>query len=101
MISLEPSWEDLGEIVAQHISQSNIQANVKTELQKTVLQMANIAHYARKHQVQEKIRNGELSPSEAPIWATDNFDPLCPKCKKLIDGCYGGCLACDLADDLA
>lgn len=31
----------------------------------------------------------------------DNFDPLCPKCKKVIDGCYGGCLACDLADDLA
>ncbi len=29
------------------------------------------------------------------------FDPLCPKCKKPIDGCYGGCLACDLADDLA
>ena len=31
----------------------------------------------------------------------DNFDPLCPKCKKVIDGCYGGCLACDLDDDLA
>lgn len=28
-----------------------------------------------------------------------DFDPLCPKCKRLIDGCYGGCLACDLEDD--
>ena len=102
MISLEPSWEDLGEIVAIAISQSNnMKANVKTELQKTVLQMASIAHHARKHQIQEKLRNGELSPSEAPIWAIDNFDPLCPKCKKPIDGCYGGCLACDLDDDLA
>lgn len=25
----------------------------------------------------------------------DDFDPFCPKCGKLIDGCYGGCLACD------
>lgn len=24
-----------------------------------------------------------------------DFDPLCPKCRKPIDGCYGGCLACD------
>lgn len=25
----------------------------------------------------------------------DDIDPLCPKCRKPIDGCYGGCLACD------
>ena len=25
----------------------------------------------------------------------DDFDPFCSKCGKLIDGAYGGCLACD------
>lgn len=99
MISLEPSWEALGEIVAEHISQSNMRADLKTELQKTVLQMASIAHHARKHQIQEKIRNGDLSPSEAPSWAADNLYLLCSKCERLIDvGSY--CVACDLDDDL-
>lgn len=28
----------------------------------------------------------------------DSFDDICTKCGKLIDGCYGGCLACDLDD---
>jgi len=26
---------------------------------------------------------------------TDDIDPFCPKCRKPIDGAFGGCLACD------
>jgi hypothetical protein len=25
----------------------------------------------------------------------DDIDPICPKCRKPIDGCFGGCVACD------
>jgi hypothetical protein len=32
----------------------------------------------------------------ATIAGADDIDPFCPKCQKPIDGCYGGCLACDL-----
>lgn len=30
---------------------------------------------------------------------TGNADSHCQQCKKPIDGCYGGCLACDLKDE--
>ena len=28
-----------------------------------------------------------------------DFDDICSKCGQLLDGCYGGCLACDMDDD--
>ena len=28
-----------------------------------------------------------------------DFDDICTKCGKLVDGCYGGCLACDLNEE--
>ena len=30
---------------------------------------------------------------------TVNDDDTCSKCGQLLDGCYGGCLACDMDDD--
>jgi hypothetical protein len=38
--------------------------------------------------------------TEAAAYAVDgDVDPLCDKCHKPIDGCYGGCLACDMKDE--
>jgi hypothetical protein len=63
----------MGEIVAEHIGQSNMLPSVKSELSKIVLQMASIAHHARAHQLQEKLRNGEMNESELPSWALESF----------------------------
>ncbi len=73
MISLEPSWQELGGIVAEHICQSNIPTEIKAELGRVIFQMANIAHHARVHQLLQRYRDGEVSKGELPSWALESF----------------------------
>lgn len=73
MISLEPSWRELGGVVAEHICQSNIPTEIKAELGRVIFQMATIAHHARVHQLLQRYRDGEASKGELPGWALENL----------------------------
>jgi hypothetical protein len=73
MISVEPSWEAVGDVVAEEILQSDIPFHIKGDVVTIVLHIASIAHHARVHHFQEQLRNGELSPDEVPIWALENL----------------------------
>jgi len=39
---------------------------------------------------------GIVLPEIDAFAPADDIDPICPKCRKPIDGCYGGCVVCDL-----
>jgi hypothetical protein len=42
---------------------------------------------------------GIVEPERDAFAPPDDIDPICPKCQKPIDGCYGGCLACDTSEE--
>jgi hypothetical protein len=73
VINLEPSWQELGGIVAEHICQSNIPTEIKAELGRVIFQMANIAHHARVHQSLRRYQDGEAIKGELPTWALESL----------------------------
>jgi hypothetical protein len=72
MLNLEPSWETLGQLVAEAIVEAtNIEPARKAALIQMVNQMASIAHHTRAHQLRQKYADGEID--SLPLWVEETL----------------------------
>jgi hypothetical protein len=67
-MNLEPNYKVLGQIVCDAIDELKADHVRKAGLLAIVLQMAEVAHYARANQLQKAYRDGEID--ELPEWAS-------------------------------